>query len=215
MGSLATRSSRCGRTLPIGPGARFDVMFDLPADKTSDASLILRSENEPDQPLIVFKRDGEKAAERPSIVSLSPNPLLPSVIRLERSLKVDLVIDGGAKSKDTPTPADASKVWTLNATASDGVSGKPLFKVKRGTPVTLGFTNKTAFVQQMHVHGHVMRLLHDLDDGWEPYWRDAILVPEGKTKHVAFIADNPANGSSRAPSSNGRWPALAGWFEVT
>jgi len=43
----------------------------------------------------------------------------------------------------------------------------------------------------MHVAWHAMRLLHDLDDGWEPYWRDAVLVPEGKTKHAAFVADNP------------------------
>ena len=43
----------------------------------------------------------------------------------------------------------------------------------------------------MHVHGHAMRLLHDLDDGWEPYWRNGVIVPAGKTKHVAFIADAP------------------------
>ena len=47
----------------------------------------------------------------------------------------------------------------------------------------------------MHVHGHAMRLLHDLDDGWEPYWRDAVLVPEGKTKHAAFVADNPGKSA--------------------
>ncbi len=75
--------------------------------------------------------------------------------------------------------------------APGGFNGKPLFSVKRGTPVSLGFLNKTLATLNMRVHGHVVRLLHDLDDGWEPYWRNAVIVAEGRTKHVAFVADNP------------------------
>jgi len=78
--------------------------------------------------------------------------------------------------------------------------------------VTLGFVNHTAFVQQMHVHGHAMRLLHDLDDGWEPYWRDAVLVPEGKTKHAAFA---PTSGNGRSNVSSRRQATgMATWFQV-
>ncbi len=58
-----------------------------------------------------------------------------------------------------------------------------------------------------------MRLLHDLDDGWEPYWRDSVLVAAGKTKHVAFIADNPGKWviESLIPDRHG----LSTWFLVT
>ena len=206
------------QTIPVGPGARFDVMVDVPkAGET--LSLLLRGTEAGagDQPLVTFKSLGQPMAEKRPVGSLEQNPRLPAAIRLEKATKVDLVIDGGARTKDGPLapPADPRKLWTLNGVASDGFSGKPLFSVKRGAPVSLGFVNKTIFIQQMHVGGHHVRLLHDLDDGWEPYWRDAILVPEGRTKHVAFVADNP-----------GRWPieclmverqvsGLAGWFEVT
>ena len=37
--------------------------------------------------------------------------------------------------------------------------GKPLFSVKRGSSVSLGFVNKTLVTQNMRVHGHVVREL--------------------------------------------------------
>jgi FtsP/CotA-like multicopper oxidase with cupredoxin domain len=96
-----------------------------------------------------------------------------------------------------------------------GFAPAPLFSVKRGTPVTLGFVNHAAFVQQMHVHGHAMRLLHDLDDGWEPYWRDAVFVSEGKTKHVAFVADNPGKWVIECLMAGRQKAGMATWFEVS
>ena len=70
---------------------------------------------------------------------------------------------------------------------------KPLFAVPRGAPVTLSFVNNTAVTQAIRLYGHFMRLLHAMDDGWEPYWRDNLLIAPGKTSHVAFIADNPGH----------------------
>jgi hypothetical protein len=34
-------------------------------------------------------------------------------------------------------------------------------------------------------------MLHQLDDGWEPYWLDTVQIPEGKSAQIAFVADNP------------------------
>ena len=51
-----------------------------------------------------------------------------------------------------------------------------MLSVKRGTVVTLGFVNKSPAPQLMHVHGHALRHIHLFDDGWEPYWRDSIIV---------------------------------------
>ena len=67
--------------------------------------------------------------------------------------------------------------------------------------------NKTAAVQAIRLWGHVARLLHAMDDGWEPYWRDTFLIQPGRTAHIAFVADNPGKwpiefGDSRA--SRGR-----------
>jgi FtsP/CotA-like multicopper oxidase with cupredoxin domain len=204
--------------IPLGPGARFDVMLDLPGDAGSEANVTIVGDNEPDRVLLTFKTAGEKRSPMPPIASLPQNPLLPSEIKLQASRKVDILIEAIASSGTGPTPAAAQErllYWKLNGKAVPGFAREPLFSVKRGTPVTLGFVNHTAFVQQMHVHGHTMRLLHDLDDGWEPYWRDAVLVPEGKTKHVAFLADNPGKWAIECLMAERQASGMATWFEVT
>ncbi len=200
------------QTIPIGPGARFDVMLDLPAEAGAEATLILRGENEPDRTLLVFKAEGEPRAPLPPIASLEKNPLLPAVIKLENSRKIDIIIEPVAKAGDPPA---GPPYWKLNGVASEGFGPRPLFSVKRGGAVTLGLVNRTGFVQQVHVHGHCMRLLHDLDDGWEPYWRDAVLVPEGRTKHVAFVADNPGKWAIECLMTARQATGMATWFEVT
>jgi FtsP/CotA-like multicopper oxidase with cupredoxin domain len=79
---------------------------------------------------------------------------------------------------------------------------KPLFKAHKGAPVTLGLINNTSSTEAIRWGGHVARLLHALDDGWEPYWRDSALLAPGQTVHIAFVADNP-----------GRWPIESAIFE--
>jgi FtsP/CotA-like multicopper oxidase with cupredoxin domain len=60
-----------------------------------------------------------------------------------------------------------------------------------------------------------MRLLHDLDDGWEPYWRNAIVAPPGKVKHVAFVADSPGKWALHDDILEHEAAGVATWFEVT
>ncbi len=226
------------RTLPIGPGARYDVILDLPDEASTESDLVLRGDGVPDQTILTWKTTGEKRPDPGTMPDLPNNPLLPTEIHLEKSTKIDLVIEGrtppkdnGAKddagpklsgreskSRSAPPPAaapDATHLWTINGIGSDGRGPKPLFSVKRGTAVTLGFVNKTGFIQQMHVHGHAMRLLHDLDDGWEPYWRDAVLILPGRTKHAAFVADNPGKWAIESAMPDRAATGLATWFEVT
>ena len=206
------------QVIPLGPGARFDVMLDLPGDAGAAANVTLLGDNEPDRVLLAFKTAGEKRPPLPPVTSLLQNPLLPSEIKLQASRKVDILIEAITGLGTGPIPAaaqDRPLYWKLNGKAFRGFTPAPLFSVKRGTPVTLGFVNHTAFVQQMHVHGHAMRLLHDLDDGWEPYWRDAVLVPEGKTKHVAFVADNPGKWVIECLMAGRQASGMATWFEVT
>jgi FtsP/CotA-like multicopper oxidase with cupredoxin domain len=86
--------------------------------------------------------------------------------------------------------------------------------VKQGGAVTLGYINRTKVPLAMHVHGHAMRLLHDLDDGWEPYWRNGVIIPAGKTKHVAFIADAPGKWAIHDDILEHEAAGLATWFAV-
>ena len=87
--------------------------------------------------------------------------------------------------------------------------------MKKGTPVVLAITNRTAGPKVLHTHGHCFRLLHAMDDGWEPYWLDTIILPENQTARVVFVADNKGKwliGSSILEHLDG---GLSTWFEVT
>ena len=192
-------------TVPVGPGSRFEVMLDLPRE--GQAAIVLRGLDAPDTPLAQIAIEGAPMPAHPPVAKLPDNPLLPTRIPLASATKRDLVI--------APAPAgDAHWAWSLGGVPSDGLSSKPLFSVKRGGAVTLAFVNRSEQIQQMHVHGHVFRVLHDLDDGWDPYWRDSILIGPGKTKHVAFVADNPGKWAIESLVLDRQVTGLAGWFEV-
>ena len=197
-------------TIPVGPGARFDLMFDLSREAGASGKIVLNGNEykkgspEPDRDILVFKTEGAPRAALPPIASLPQNAFLPPAIRLQDSQRFDLTIDGGGKAP-----------FTLNkATPKDARGGLPLFLLKTGQPVTLGIANKTAFAQSIRVHGHHMRLLHPADDGWEPYWRDSIILPAGKTHHVAFNADNPGRWMLESPIIEHAANGVRGWFEV-
>jgi FtsP/CotA-like multicopper oxidase with cupredoxin domain len=184
--------------MPIGPGARFELMFDMPAEGDATVRFILRGgeaapiAKEPDRPLLIFKATGAPATPRPPFAGFAANPLLPQEINLARSLRADFTLAGGANAPFRVNGAALTAPWP----------DKPLFKARKGAPVTLGLVNNTSTTEAIRWGGHVARLLHPLDDGWEPYWRDSALLAPGQTVHVAFVADNP-----------GRWPIESAIFE--
>ncbi len=231
-----------GETLPIGPGARFELMLDVPVGSSQPVEVILRGDRVSDRPLLKIAIAGTPQKQHAAIAKLPENPLLPTRIHLERSVRHEVVIGGGdpaepnaakpgfasvgdkklrdpAAQPATPPlsgpPAQPRPVWTIDGETSNGFPSKPLFAVKRNTPVTLTFVNRTSVPQQMHVHGHVWRLLHDLDDGWDPYWRDSVLLAPGRTKHVAFVADNPGKWVLESAIRDRQDGGLATWFLVT
>ncbi len=200
------------KMLPMGPGARFDVMFDLPREADATGAIKLRggglrsdSRGEADRDLAVFTTRGDKREARAPIAALPANPMLPREIRLETARRLDLTIEGPGR---TPGP-----VWTFNRGAG-AISGKPLLSVKRGQAISLGFINRTPVAQSIHVHGHALRVLHLLDDGWEPYWRDAVVIAPGRTVRVAFVADNPGKWLIDSTILDHTAGGLAAWFEV-
>lgn len=196
------------RTIPVAPGARFELMFDLPLTEGAKARLILRGQNGQDRDLLVVTAKGAPAPSRKPIASLPHNPMLPPEIKLASAKKIDVVMD-------RRVPDASGAAWTINGAVSKAYEGEPLFRVKRGTPVTLGFVNRADVAAVIHVHGHAVRLLHDLDDGWEPYWRNGVVAPPGKTKHVAFLADSPGKWALHDDILEHEAAGLAAWFEVS
>jgi FtsP/CotA-like multicopper oxidase with cupredoxin domain len=193
------------RSIPVAPGARFELVFDMPATEGATARVILRGPNNSESEILVATAKGARSEKRGLIYSLPQNPALPPEIKLNNARKVDLVIE--------PGPAGGPG-WIINGAATKGYDGPPLFSVKRGTPVTLGYINKSKVPLAMHVHGHAMRLLHDLDDGWEPYWRNGVIVPALKTKHVSFIADTAGKWAIHDDILEHEAAGLATWFET-
>ena len=183
-------------TLPLTPGTRYDLLLDLPAQAGSAGAITALIGQ--GLPLATLTASGEPVpqAGRAAIGSIPENKRLPSEIRLQSALRRDLVLTGGVRpdktkpGTETPYSGDPAKVWQVNG-ASGAAGAPPLFSVKRGGVVVLAIRNDTGFIQSLHLHGHVFRLLHQLDDGWEPYWLDTVQIPEGRSAQIAFVADNP------------------------
>ncbi|GEP00205.1 multicopper oxidase family protein [Methylobacterium haplocladii] len=182
-------------TLPFAPGTRYDLLLDMPAE--AGAAVTINALIGSGLALATITANGAPLTQkRPEIKGIGNNTLLPAEVRLQNAFRRDLVLTGGAKidtNKPGVEPAftgDPTRIWQVN-----GVSGTagaaPAFSVKRGQVVVLTVRNDTSFLQTLHVHGHAFRLLHPLDDGWEPYWLDTFQLLDGKLARIAFLADNP------------------------
>jgi FtsP/CotA-like multicopper oxidase with cupredoxin domain len=201
--------------LPFAPGTRYDLVVDMPAEagQVAGVTALIGA----GVPLVRLVAEGEPKKPPTEPVALKPNPALPAGVRQQDARRPQIVIEGGAKltseAKLDFAGLDLARPWTLNGSVGD--LAKPLFSVRRGTPIVLAIDNRTAFLQPIHVHGHAFRLLHPLDDGWEPYFLDTVQIPENRKLHIAFIADNPGkwliSSSVLERFDLGLWT----WFEVT
>jgi FtsP/CotA-like multicopper oxidase with cupredoxin domain len=188
---------------PMGPGARFELLFDTARDAGAAVKFVLRGEaGAPDIPFVAITAEGEPVAPR-SGARLTPNPALPAEIALEAARSFDLIVTGGGAA-----------LFAVNGVTFADWGPKPLAIVQRGQPTVFAFANKTPVVQAMRLGGHVARLLHSMDDGWEPYWRDTLLIQPGRTLHVAFVADNPGKWPIASAIPEHRAAGVGAWFEV-
>jgi len=202
--------------LPFAPGTRYDLLVDMPTEigATAMVTALVGS----GVPLVRLVTEGTPKPPSTAPMALKANPTLPAAVRLQDAHRPQIVIEGGARvSADFKldlTGIDPARPWRINGGVGDATA-KPLFSVKRGTPIVLAIENKTAFFQPIHVHGHCFRLLHPLDDGWEPYFLDTVQIPEGKRLHVAFIAENPGRWLISSTVLERFDRGLWSWFEVT
>jgi FtsP/CotA-like multicopper oxidase with cupredoxin domain len=189
---------------PMGPGARFELMFDMPREEGGTVRLAIRGEaGAPDQSFVHLSAEGEPVKERGAPPRLAPNPLLPTEIALEAARSFEFAVSGGGAAP-----------FALNGATFADWTAKPMAVVPRAAPIVFAIANRTAVVQAMRLGGHVARLLHSMDDGWEPYWRDTILIQPGRTAHIAFVADNPGKWPIESAIPEHRAAGVGGWFQV-
>jgi FtsP/CotA-like multicopper oxidase with cupredoxin domain len=188
----------------LGPGNRIDLFLDALLEPGETASIFVEDAgSEKEAARIVYER-GEK--RRTSPLS-DPKPLpanpLPERIDMRNALRVEAPVD-----------AAASRTWVAAGSFSSGV-GAPLFSVKRGRAVVMVFPNRTDVLHAVHPHGHHVRLLDNLDDGWKPFWLDTVLVEARQTTRIAFVADNPGKWLIDCQRIGQDDATMAAWFEVT
>lgn len=197
--------------VPIAPGARFELMMDASPTAGSALRLFWRrdpSAGLPDPVLLDLVTAGAARSPLPPIAALPRNPALPQAIALERAVRADLVIAA------VPDPKAGEARWRLGARAALTLPASPLITVPRGRPVVFGFDNRAAVPVPVRVHGQAMRLLHAHDDGWEPYWRDGVILPPASVTHVAFLADTTGRWLIESACFDQASSGLRTWFAV-
>lgn len=191
-------------SLPFAPGTRYDLLLDMPAEAGAVGNVV--GQVGAGVALVTLVAAGPKAAARLPIAPLSPNPKLPPAIKLEKAARKEVVLSGGDRPGEAP--------FLLNGKTGSAAM-PPLISVKRGSPVVLTVNNRSPFVQPLHLHGHVFRLLHPYDDGWDPYFLDTVQVPENRTVRIAFVADNPGKWLLASTVLERFDAGLWTWIEVT
>jgi FtsP/CotA-like multicopper oxidase with cupredoxin domain len=180
----------------LGPGNRADVFLDATLEPGAIAPVMVDGTGA-ETPLVRLVYGPEPVRATPLLdpKPLPPNPL-PQRLDLKGAFRQNLQLAAGTR----PTPSPHEK--------------PALFTVKRGRTVVLAIVNPLDLPSVVHVHGHTMRLLDRLDDGWKPFWLDTVMVGARQTDRVAFLADNPGKWLIDCRSV-GRADGSAAWFEVT
>jgi FtsP/CotA-like multicopper oxidase with cupredoxin domain len=215
---FAARDSR----IILGPGNRADVFVDAMLQPGAGAAigLDLPQGFRPLARLVYEPGAPARPSPRPAPKPLAANAL-PQRMDFKGALKVDVPIEGGANAPMSGmgthghSMAIGANQWTLAGRASMGHDGPPLFSVKRGRTVTIGYVNRTEFPHSMHLHGHHFRLLDRLDDGWKPYWLDTVTVAPRETWRIAFVADNPGKWMLHCHMLEHQDTGMGAWFQVT
>ena len=203
-------------TLP--PGARADLMIDM-TGKPGDSSALEVVVGEYAYEVSGF--DYGSQAKRENLldapVALPQNPL--NRISLPREFQhVALRMEGGAMSRmrsaifegrelDLRELVENRKLWAINGVT--GLPEEPLFRVKRGSAVSLDVENDNNWPHAMHIHGH--HCVHDKSPG---VWRDTILFSRGERGSMQFVADNPGKWLIHCHMTEHMAAGMVTWFEV-
>jgi FtsP/CotA-like multicopper oxidase with cupredoxin domain len=183
---FAARESR----VTLAPGNRADLFLDAVLEPGTTAPITLQDDST-EAPIarLMYEKAPARPAPRGEIKPLPPNPL-PQRMDFRGSLRAELRLD---RPSDLPAA--------------------PLFSAARGRTVMLALANRSDVPRVVHIHGHCVRLLDALDDGWKPFWLDTIPCMSQQVTRVAFVADNPGKWLLHARAIDAEAQSAA-WFEV-
>ena len=80
--------------------------------------------------------------------------------------------------------------WTINGHMFPDI---PMYVVDEGDIVRMTIKNSSGDLHPMHLHGHhaVVLSRNGVQATGSPWWIDSLLVEDGETYEIAFVADNP------------------------
>ena len=204
----------------LAPGQRTDVMVDM-LGKPGDRSLIevVIGEYAYEVGSFVYADKPRRQLPLEDSIRLPPNPLHALPLP-ERYQSVPLVMQGGAmgsmrsaefKGQDMEIRElvrEHRQAWAINGVA--GLPEAPLFRVKRGSAISLDIVNDNRWPHAMHVHGH-----HFIDSRRPGIWRDTALFSSGEEASLRFVADNPGKWLIHCHMVEHMAGGMNTWFEVT
>jgi len=135
------------------------------------------------------------------------DPIVVEAETADLPIQLVLIVPMGAGTTTTSTPQEPpaplasnglpDKIPLEGATRFDVALGSAsvslasfptLGRVKPGTTVVLSLINGSDAPVAVQLHGAPARILDGMDDGWKPWWHDAIPVPPRTTVRAALVA---------------------------
>jgi len=205
--------------ITLAPGQRADLIIDISGEpgSSSPIELLIRDQSYPISSFEV-NANTKRGEMLESPITLPPNPM--NRIQLpQTSQQVPLHIGGGAmgsmkqaiyqgKEMGIRELVQHKKIWAFNGVA--GLSDTPLFKVRRGTAISLNIDNDNAWPHAIHIHGH-----HFIDQKQPGVWRDTALIERQQKGSLRFVADNPGKWLIHCHMIEHQAAGMITWFEVT
>ena len=188
----------------LAPGTRVDVFADAVAPAGTTSAVTLHDGGTPRE-IARLHISAEKSARTTPLPAPAALPAgdLPARLDMKAALRVELPL---------AATGAAPAAWVSPALFRP--SAAPAFQVKRGRTVVLTLTNPSTTPMVFHLHGHHVRLLDRLDDGWKPFWLDTVLVDAGQTQRIAFAADFAGAWLMEATPVDWGAPRGLRWFAV-
>jgi len=205
--------------IQLAPGQRADLIIDMSADPgTRSAIEVIIGEYAYDIAGFVYRQTARREHTMDASIGLPDNPLNKVLLPAEFK-HVPLRMEGGAmggmrsasyegREMNIRELVQHKKVWALNGVV--GMPTEPLFRVRRGTAISLDVHNDNGWPHAMHIHGH--HFVHDRDPG---LWRDTTLFRRGEKGALRFIADNPGKWLIHCHMVEHMAAGMLTWFEVT
>ncbi len=203
----------------LAPGQRCDLIIDLsftPGHRSPIELLIRDTAYE----IATLQYDERVKRENPlaDSIELAANPLARTALP-DRFRHVPLLMEGGAMGSLRSASLDGKilsmrelvhngMAWAFNGVA--GLPEEPLFRVARGSAISLDVENATRWPHAMHIHGHHFQ--SDLEPG---VWRDTLLFAREQKSSMRFVADNPGRWLIHCHMAEHMASGMLTWFEVS